>query len=142
MGAQRFGPRTQKNDGKKGGGPKGGGPNPEKGWGQEGWGAERVGARRVGAERVGARTQKKGGGPKGGGPKGGGPKFRAFFFLLPLPFSFFFSLSGDVLLSFCLSPDVFSCLFFLSLGIFSWNFGGVLVGRDLKCACFCPQAVL
>ena len=32
--------------------------------------------------------------------------------------------------------------FFLSLGVFSWNFGGVLVGRDLKCACFRPQAVL
>ena len=28
------------------------------------------------------------------------PKFRAFFFLLPLPFSFFFSLSGDLLVSF------------------------------------------
>ena len=32
--------------------------------------------------------------------------------------------------------------FSLSLGVFSWNFGGVLVGRDLKCACFRLQAVL
>ena len=34
----------------------------------------------------------------------------ALFFLLPLRFSFFFSLSGDVLVSSCLSPGVFSCL--------------------------------
>ena len=93
------------------GGRRGGGPNTEK------CGVRRVGVRRVGAEGWGAR---KGGGPnreKGwgarrvGGPKGwGGPKFRVFFFfLLPLPF--LFSLSGDVLVSFLLSPGVFSCLF-------------------------------
>ena len=83
------------------GGPKGGGSHLEK------VGARRVGARRVGAEGWGPKPRKsggpKGGGPKGGGPKGGGPKFLAFF-----------SLSRHKIRS-----------FLLSLGVFSWNFGGV-----------------
>ena len=80
-----------------------------------------VGPRRVGPRRVGPRrggpTQKKwgpegwkprigapkGGGSKGGGPKVGGPKFRAFF-----------SLSRRKIRS-----------FLPSLGVFSWNLGGV-----------------
>ena len=66
------------------------GPKPRKGGGPEGWGARKVGGRRV-----------------------GGPKFRAFF-LLP-PFSFFFSLSGCLLVSFFLS----GCL----LVEFWWCFG-------------------
>ena len=48
--------------------------------------------------------------PEGGWPEGGGPKISRFFCLLPPPFSFFFSLSGDLLVSFFLSPGVFSCL--------------------------------
>ena len=64
----------------------------------------RLGARKVGAE----------------GQEGlGGSNFRAFFFLLPPAFSFFFSLA-----------------------VFPWNFGGVLVGWDLACAFFRPQAVV
>ena len=47
-----------------------------------------------------------------------------FFFPLPPPFSFFFSLSGDLLVSFV-----------LSLGVFSWNFGG----GTLKYARFRPK---
>ena len=86
------------------------------------------GPRRLGPRRVWPRSV---GAPKGGGspdleklgpPEGGGLKISRFFFLLPPPFSFFFSLSGCLLVS-----------FFLSLGFFSWNFGGVLVGRDLQC---------
>ena len=53
----------------------------------------------------------------GGAPKGGGPTFRACFFHLPPQFSFFFSLS-------------------LSLGVFSWNFGGVLKRRDPQMCTF------
>ena len=108
---------TKKNMGPKvrgGGGEQGRGPKPGKG----------------GAPQGGAA---KGGGPKGGAPKGGGPKISRFFFLLPPPFSFFFSLSGG---SSCVIFSLSGCLlvsFFLSLGVFSWNFGGVLVGRDLKC---------
>ena len=74
---------------------------------------ERVGSRRVGPRRVGS------------------PKFRAFF-----------SFSHSHLHSFFLSLGIFSCLlfslrvssrvFFPLSGVFSWNFGGVLVGRDLK----------
>ena len=40
--------------------------------------------------------------PEGGWPEGGGPKISRFLFLLPPPFSFFFSLS----------LGIFSCLFF------------------------------
>ena len=77
---------------------------------EEGWGLSRVGTRKVGgAEGWGAQN------------------FAFFFFLLPPPCSFFFSLSGCLLVSFFLSP-----------GVFSWNFGGVLVSWDLKCACFRP----
>ena len=50
--------------------------------------------------------------PHVGPPSAGLPKIFTFFFLLPPPFSFFFSLSGDLLVSFfSLSPGVFSCLF-------------------------------
>ena len=59
-------------------------------------------------------------------PKGGGPKISRFF---PSPASI-------VILFFSLR--VSSRVFFLSLEVFTWNVGGVLVGRDLKCACFCP----
>ena len=71
------------------------------------------GWRRVGARRVGAPTQKKWGpegwglegwGPKGGAPQGEGPKISRFFF----------SLSRHSFHS-----------FLPSLGVFSWNFGGV-----------------
>ena len=72
----------------------------------------RWGAGKVGARRAGAQ--------KGGGPKGGGPKFSRFF---TFSRSHFHS-------------------FFLSLGIFSCLFGGVLVGRFLKCACFRPRVVV
>ena len=81
------------------------------GWGPEGWGPEggaptqkkwepqgwgpKVGARRVGPRRVGPRRV--------GVRRVGGPKFRAFF-----------SLSRRKIRS-----------FFPSLGVFSWNFGGV-----------------
>ena len=47
------------------------------------------------------------------------PKFRSFF---PSPATIF--------------------ILFLSLGVFSWNFGGVLVGRHLTCTCFRPQVVV
>ena len=65
-------------------------------------GPRRVGPRRVGPRRVGSR--------KVGPPKGGGPKISRFFFPFPPPFR-----------SHC-----------VSLGVFSWNFGGVLKRR-------CPQ---
>ena len=68
-----------------------------KGGGPEGWGPR----------RVGGPTQKKwgpkGGGSKGGGSKGGGPEISRFF-----------SLSRRKIRS-----------FLPSLGVFSWNFGGV-----------------
>ena len=105
-----------------------------RGRGLKGWGAQGVGDPKGWApkprNRVWVRIV--------GGPKGGEPKISRFFFLLPPTFSFFlslgifsslFSLSGCLLVSFS-----------LSLGVFSWNFGGVLVGRDLKCACFRLQA--
>ena len=81
-----------------------GGPNPEK------VEARRASARREGGPKGGARRNwgPKGrapqrGGWKGGGPKAGGQKFRAFF---PLSRPHFRSFS-------------------LSLGVFSWKFGGV-----------------
>ena len=80
----------------------------------------------------------KGGGPKGGGPKGGGPKGVG-----PKPRKGGGPKGGEPKISrffFLFSASIF--ILFVSLGIFSWNFGGVLVGRDLKCACFRPQAVL
>ena len=110
-----------------GGGPKG----PErsevgdpKGGGPEGWGTRRVGGPKGGEGPKGGRGQKVGG-PKGGwegrGEKvGGGHKgwgepeiSRFFFFLLPLPFSFFF-----------LSPDVFSCI----VSSLKGSSRGILVG--------------
>ena len=57
----------------------------------------------------------------------------ALFFPSPTSiFIFFFSLWGSSRVFFSLS----GCLlvsFFLSLGVFSLNFGGVMIGRDLKC---------
>ena len=125
---------------------RGGDPNLEKGWGgkhsarkfgpegwgPEGWGPERWGPK-GGAETVGPERV------KGGGKKGGGPKISRFFFPSPAPiFILFFSLWGSSRVFFSLS----GCLlvsFFFSLEVFSWNFGGVLVGRDLKCACLRPR---
>ena len=74
---------------------KGGGPNLEKV-------APMVGAPMVGAPKVGApKVGPEGWGLEGWALKGGGPKCRAFF------------LSRHNFLS------------FFSLGVFSWNFGGV-----------------
>ena len=56
----------------------------------------------------------KGGAPKGGAPKGAGPKLSRFFSPLPPHFR-----------SFC-----------LSLGVFSWNFGGVFEGRRTQMCTF------
>ena len=74
--------------------------------------------------------------PSVGPPSAGPPKISRFFFSFShTHFHSFFFLS--------LSLGVSSRVFFsLSLGVFSWNFGGVLVGSDLKCACFRPQVVL
>ena len=103
-----------KGEGLEGGGPEGGGPEgggPEgggaEGWGAEGWGAGGWG---VGGCRV------EGWGPGGwegpeGGPRRVGPR-RAQNFALFFP-----------------SPALIFVLF-LSLGVFSWNFGGVFEGRD------------
>ena len=84
-----------------------------KGGGSKG-GGSKGGGLEGGARRVGAQPRKSGGpkgGPKGGGPKGGGPKFRVFF---PLPPQFSFP----------------------SLGIFSWNLGGVSDGPDPQLCTF------
>ena len=91
------------------------------GWGFEGWGAQPrksgapKGAPKGGGSKGGVRKgaePRKNGAPKGGGPKGGGPKISRFFCSLPPEISFFL----------------------LSLGVFSWNFGGVLKTGTLKCA--------
>ena len=88
-------------------GPEGWGPE---GWGPEGWGAE---PRKSGPRKGGA--PKGGGAPKSGGPRRvGGPKFRAFLFPFPPPFR-----------SFC-----------VSLGVFSWNFGGVWKRRGRQMCTF------
>ena len=62
----------------------------------------------MGLRRVGL----EGWAQKGGAPKGGGAKISRFFFPFPPPFR-----------CFC-----------VSLGVFSWNFGGVLKRGALKCA--------
>ena len=73
---------------------------------------------REGAEGVGTQTQKKGvwarrvGARRVGARRVGSPKFRAFFSLSCRKISFFSYLSG----------------------VFSWNFGGVLKTKTLKCA--------
>ena len=119
----------------------------------EGMGGAQGGER--GPEGVGAQTQKKCGGPEGwgrngGDPKGwepeprkrvGRPKISRFFFPSPAPhFHSFFSLSGDVLVSFFSLSRCLFVSFFLSLDVFSWNFGRVLVGRDLLgLSCGSPQ---
>ena len=64
----------------------------------------------------GAQTQKKWG-PERVGPEGWGPKISRFFFPFPPPFR-----------CFC-----------VSLGVFSWNFGGVLKRR---CPEMCTFGVL
>ena len=66
----------------------------------------------------------KAGAPKGGEARRvGRPNISRFLFFSHTHFHFFFSLWGSSRV--CLP---------LSLGVFSWNFGGVLVGRDLQCA--------
>ena len=80
----------------KGGAPKGGAP---KGGAPKG-GAPKGGAPKGGAPKGGAP---KGGGSKGGGPKGGGPKISRFYFPVRRKIRSFLP----------------------SLGVFSWNFGGV-----------------
>ena len=91
----------------EGWGPEGWGPEGggPKGGGPKGGGPEGWGPRRVGARRVAW-------GPKGGGPEGWGAQNFALF-----------SLSRRKIRSF---PP--------SLGVFSWNFGGVFEGGTLKCA--------
>ena len=54
--------------------------------------------------------------PPAGPPSAGPPKISAFFFFFPLP------------------PPY--SLFFASLGVFSWNFGGVFEGRDPQMCTF------
>ena len=71
---------------------------------------------------------RKGAAPKGGARRVGAQNF-ALFFLSPTSiFILFFSLSGCLLVS-----------FFFSLGVISWNFGGVLVGRDPQMCFFSPS---
>ena len=70
----------------------------------------------MGSRRVGPKGEGVGAGGLGArrvvGPKGGGAQnFALFFSRLPL-----------------------ITFFLLSLGVFSWNFGGVFEGRPLKCA--------
>ena len=64
--------------------------------------------------------------PSAGPPSARRPKFRAFF-----------PLSPPIVMFFCLS-EIFSCLF-SSLVVFSWNFGGVLVGRNPQMCLFSPS---
>ena len=112
-GSHCRGPKPGKRGAKgpKGGGPEGGGPEVcrVEGWGPEG-----------GAPKGGAPNPEKwcpeGWGPKlrtGGAPKGGAPKCGVRRVGGP-KFSAFFSLSRPHFRSFS-----------LSLGVFSWNFGGV-----------------
>ena len=112
-----------------------------KGMGRVGRMGPRLGGRRVG-RRGGDPTQKSVGARRVGARRVEGPKISRFFFPSPTPiFILFFSLWGSSRVFFSLC----GCLlvsFFLSLGVFSWNFGGVLVGRDLKCGCFRPQVVV
>ena len=114
VGGKRWGPkggwwRSEGWVGRGGGGAKGGRGR------SEGWGV--FGARRrVGARRVGE------------------PKISRFFFPSPTPIFMFFSLSGCLLVSFFLSLEVFHSFFLL--GVLSWNFGGVSVGRDPQMCTF------
>ena len=70
--------------------------------------------------------------PKVGGPNcwglKGGQKKSCFFFPSLAPIFICCPLSGDLLVS-----------FFHSLGVFSWNFGGVLVGRETQMRLFSPS---
>ena len=78
-------------------------------------------------------------GPEGWGPNGGGPKISRFSFPSPAPiFVLFFSLWGSSRVFFSLSGGLLVS-FFLSLGVFSWNFGGVLVGQDPQMCAFSPS---
>ena len=114
------------------------------GGGGQGWGAE--GGR--GERRVGARTQKKGrglkgggrsGGKKGGGPKGWGPKPRKRVGGGGLNFAlFFFSFSHPPMFNLFSSLWKSSCVC-SSLGVFLWNLGGLLVGRDPQMCLFFPS---
>ena len=86
--------------------PEGGGPTPRKSEGQDGLGPPTGGAQKGGLlkGRERAQSQKEGRGLRRVAPrKVGGRKIRAFFSLLP--------------------PEM--SLFVLSLGVFSWNLGGV-----------------
>ena len=83
-------------------------------------------------------------GPEGWGPEGWEAQNFAFFFFFffssPAPiFVFFFSLWGSSRVFFSLSGGLLVS-FFLSLwGVFSWNFGGVLVGQDPQMFAFSPS---
>ena len=61
-----------------------------------------------------------------GAPKGGRPNISRFFFPLPLPVSFFFPLSGDLLVFFCLTMGCFA------------EIGGVFEGVDPHMCTFGP----
>ena len=62
----------------------------------------------------------------------------SFFLSLGVFSCLFFSLWGSSRVFFLSLWGIFSCLFF-SLGVFSWNFGGVLVGRDPQMCAFSPS---
>ena len=92
------------------------GPKPRKSGAPKG-GAPKGGAPMGLGPKPGKVGPRKGGAPKGWGPEGGGPKISRFFFPFPPPFR-----------CFC-----------VSLGVFSWNFGGVLKRR---CPEMCTFGVL
>ena len=95
--------------GPEGGAPKGWGPRPRKSEAPK-VGPRRVGPRRVGPRSVGPRRW----GTRRVGPRRVGPKISRFFFPFPPPFR-----------SHC-----------VSLGVFSWNFGGVLKRRSPQMCTF------
>ena len=102
LGSGRSGLGVRGESGPVGGGLGGGSPGQNGavgrvGGGLQGWGPDRWGPRRVGVQKGwGAEPRKS------GARRVGGPKFRAFF---PSPATIF--------------------TLFVSLGVFSWNFGGV-----------------
>ena len=105
----------------------------------------KLGVRRVGARRGGCegwwpeggwpnpekRGGPKGGGPKGGGTKGGGPKGGGTKGVVGPKFRVFFSFSRPHNRSFC-----------LSMGVFSWNFGGVFKGWPSNVHVWSSRAVV
>ena len=111
-----WGPRRVEHP--KGGAPEGWRVEPPKGGAPEGWSPRRVeppkgGAPKGGAQKGGAQKggAQKGGAQKGGAQKGGEAQNFALFFPSPPQFSFFF----------------------FSLGVFSWNFGGVFEAPGPLC---------